>query len=50
MRKKWPFFGVKDWEVETEKTALFEGSGIGTTQAEMTASPSESSSLHSFRE
>jgi hypothetical protein len=45
------FFRVTDWEVETEKTDLFEGSGTGTTsQAEVTASPSEKCSLHSFRE
>jgi len=49
--EKMPFFRVTDWEVETEKTALFEGSGRGTTsQTEVTASPSERSSLHSFRE
>jgi hypothetical protein len=49
--KKMAFFRVTDWEVETEKTALFEGSGRGTTsQAEASASPSERSSLHSFTE
>jgi hypothetical protein len=49
--KKMTFIKVTDWEVETEKTALFEGSGRGTTsQAEVTVSPSERSSLHSFRE
>jgi len=45
------FIRVTDWEAETEKTALFEGSGRGTTsQAEVTASPSERSSLHSVTE
>jgi hypothetical protein len=50
--RKMAFIRVTDWDVETEKTAFFEGSGRGTTsQAEVTASLSErSSSHHSFSE
>jgi hypothetical protein len=47
--EKRAFFKFTDWEVGTEKTALFEGPGRGTTsQAEVTTSPSGSSSCHSF--
>jgi hypothetical protein len=46
-KEKMAFFRVTDWEVETQKT----GSGRGTTsQAEVTASPSQRSSFHSFRD